>query len=625
MMSCKTQQTTLDSKLPERKHSSPVYDTDEELMKRVVRFEKELAKDPDNLEIQLQLAALNQDLGRTDEALRYMISLDEAGYKDDPRLYGSMANIYANRAEHNQALAYFKKFRANAPDSEELIKSIDEKIAQQEFIIEQKSNPDIIDLRPLPSPVNTSNSEYLPQFTLDERTVIFTRRIHGQEDLVEGTWDGVKYKTQAISELNGPLNEGAHSISADGNYMVYTFCDRKAGYGSCDLFRTKRSSDGTWSKPQNLGAKINTESWDSQPSLSSDGKFLFFVSRRSGGFGGSDIWASKRDKNGRWGKPINLGPSVNTAGNDESPFIHADGKTLYFKSNGRLTMGGSDIYKTTLKEGKWTEPVHLGSPINTTGEDGNLVVSLDGTKGYYATDKYEGVQSDQLDLYEFDLPLAYRPSPMTFVRGRVTDLDSGFPISARVKITYLDDSKYKTYYQTDVNGNFLAAVPVGTPTLLHVSSEGYAFYSDHISYPEVRYSVDPYAVDLSLEKLQPATTTSEDVEMEPIVLNNIFFETGSAALLSSSDEELSTVYQLLQDQPSITIEIIGHTDNVGSEQDNQSLSLRRAEAVRQAIIDRGADGTRISAVGLGETSPIDTNNTEEGRARNRRTELVIIN
>ena len=625
VVSCSTQQTAVNSKLPEKKQPSPVYDTDDVLLAKVEKLEKELEKNPTDQQLQLQLAALHQDLGQTEQALSYMESLSESGYNEDPRLYGSMASLYASRDEHEKALKNYQKFRSELPESSEVATKVDEKIAQQIFILEQKADPADINLRPLPSPINTSNSEYLPQWSLDEETVIFTRRLHGQEDLIEGTWDGDRYVTKAISELNSPLNEGAHTISADGRYMVFTFCDKRAGFGSCDLFRTRRQDDGSWSKPVNMGRRINTVFWDGQPSLSADGRFLYFVSNREGGQGGRDIWASRRGNDGRWSNPINLGSKVNTQGNEASPFIHADGKTLYMRSNGRLSMGGYDLYKSTLEEGKWTTPSHLGSPINTTGEDGALAISLDGTRGYYATDNYQGIQSDHLDLYEFDLPMEYRPSPMTFVRGRVTDVASGLPIAARVKITYLDDSKYKSYYTTDIDGNFLAALPVGTPTLLHVSSEGYAFYSDHISYTEVRHSVDPYEVDLSLEKLRTTTASTDKAALEPIVLRNIFFETGSAELLSSSDEEINTVYQLLEDQPSITIEIIGHTDNIGSDQDNQALSLQRATSVRTAIIAKGAAANRITATGLGESRPIDTNDTEEGRARNRRTEMVIIN
>jgi len=252
-VSCATQGPEMKTKLPERQQSSPKYDTDQELIYRITKLEKQLSKQPDNQEIQLELAALNQDLGRTEKALFYMEALDRAGYDQDPRLYGSMASIYADNGAHEKALSYLQKFRSTAPESAELYSKIDARIAQQEFIIQNMNDADVINLRPFPAPINTDNSEYLPQFTLDERTVIFTRRLHGQEDLIEGTWDGTSYTTSAISELNGPLNEGAHTISADGNYMIYTFCDKRAGLGSCDLFRTRRLDDGTWSKPANLG------------------------------------------------------------------------------------------------------------------------------------------------------------------------------------------------------------------------------------------------------------------------------------------------------------------------------------------------------------------------------------
>ena len=623
MSSCATKGPVLDTKLPERSQASPVYDTDAELIKRIKKLEGELAKQPNNHDIQVQLAALHQDLGQIDEALTYMEGLSDAGYDADPRLFGSMANIYADRDQHADALTYYQKFKATVMPGSEVAAKIGQRIEQQKFIIAAKANPDDINLRPFPSPINTDNSEYLPQWSLDEGTVIFTRRIHGQEDLVEGKWDGERYRTSPLSDLNGPLNEGAHTISADGNLLIYTFCDKRAGFGSCDLFRSNRKADGTWSKPINMGQRINTRHWESQPSLSADGRYLFFTSSREGGQGGNDIWASRKKKDGSWSQPINLGSKVNTKGNDESPYIHADGKTLYLRSNGRATMGGYDIYRSILEEGKWSVPIHLGSPINTTGDDGALVVALDGTSGYYATDNYKGEKTDHLDLYEFDLPMAYRPSPMTFVKGTVVDSETAIPINARIKISYLDDSGYKTYYSTGVKGTFLAAVPVGIPTLIHVSADDYAFYSDHISYEEVKYSVDPYLLDLSLEKIRPDAVTP--APMAPIVLRNIFFETGSADLIATSDEEIQTVYDLLIEQPNISIEIVGHTDDVGSDEDNLQLSLDRAETVRQAILDKGIEPTRITAKGFGETNPIATNETSEGRAQNRRTELVIIN
>jgi len=206
LFSCGTTGPTIDKRIPERSQPAPTYDTQDVLLERIQKLEKKLSKSPGDSELMLQLAALYQDVGQFDKALSYMETIDQAGPASDPRLYGSMANIYASRDQHSKSLAYYKKFRAAVSDSSPTAKKIDDEIAQQEFIIQKKSNPDNINLRPFPSPINTDNSEYLPQWTLDESQVIFTRRLHGQEDLIAGTWDGEKYTTEAISELNGPLN-----------------------------------------------------------------------------------------------------------------------------------------------------------------------------------------------------------------------------------------------------------------------------------------------------------------------------------------------------------------------------------------------------------------------------------
>jgi len=259
-------------------------------------------------------------------------------------------------------------------------------------------NQSDINVRPFGKKINTSNSEYLPQFTLDDETFIFTRRVFDQEDLFIATKSEDGYETEAMDEVNTLLNEGAHTLSADGSLLIFTHCNTKIGFGGCDLYRSRRRSNGTWSKPANMGKSINSEHWDAQPSLSADGRTLYFASRRPGGHGGTDIWACRLSKNGRWSRPVNLGPNVNSSAADESPFIHADGQTLYYRSRGPLGMGGFDLFRSKLENNAWSQPIHLGSPINTTGEDGALVVSLDGTRGYYATDNYKGVKQNHLDL-----------------------------------------------------------------------------------------------------------------------------------------------------------------------------------------------------------------------------------
>ena len=217
--------------------------------------------------------------------------------------------------------------------------------------------------------------------------------------------------------------------------------------------------------------------------------------------------------------------------------------------------------------------------------------------------------------------MAYRPAPMTFVKGRITDESTKMPIQGSIQVSYLDDSNYSTVYNANVNGEFLAALPIGRPTLLNISKEGYVFFSDHVNYEEVKYSVDPYNLDIKLSTIEELTAAPE--ALKPIILKNIFFNSGSADLLSSSTTEIDILYQLLQDKPSIRIEISGHTDNVGADGDNLRLSQSRAESVTDALVSKGISGDRITAIGKGETEPIDTNDTEEGRANNRRTEFII--
>jgi len=614
------------ARLPQTKQQVPQYETDNDLKKKIKRLTDALSKSPEDTKLLIQLAGLHQEIKEYDQAMIYMEKLKSKGYTEDPRLYGSLAAMYVRNENFEEALENFKLFKSLLPESSETIPKVEKEIERIEYVILLQNNPSNINLRPFGDKINTKNSEYLPQFTMDESIFIFTRRFFDQEDLFIAYKTDDGYSTEPLEEINTLLNEGAHTLSADGNLLIFTLCDGrnmgKITFGSCDLYRSRKKADGTWTKPVNMGKRINTARWDSQPSLSADGRTLYFVSDREGSLGGTDIWTSKIDDEGKWSIPVNLGPNINTTGSDESPFIHPDGRTLYFRSTGYLGMGGFDLFRSQLENGTWSKPTNLGSPINTTGQDGALVVSLDGTKGYYASDNYKDQKQNHLDLFEFDLPEEHRPSPMTFVKGRITDEATKLPIRGDIQVSYLDDSNYSTYYEANANGEFLAAVPVGRPALLNVSADGYTFYSDHINYTDVKYSVDPYLLDVMLTEIAAPTTTEE--EPKPIVLRNLFFETGSSILLPNSDSEIQLLHTLLNEEPNIKIEIIGHTDDVGETTDNLKLSEDRALAVKKALVAKGSSGDRIKTSGMGEASPIDTNDTEEGRANNRRTEFIII-
>ena len=620
LFSCATtEEIPIRGKLPQTDTTAPKYKTDQQLLQEIKILKSKLESQPNRFELILQLASLEVEVHHYENAIAHLEQLKSLGYKEEPKIFATLGKLYKQKENYHlskENYLLFKKAMISQPKitakTEAIIKDLD-------FKIKVLAVPFGINLRPLGESINTDDSEYISQFTIDGKEIIFIRRDSRQEDLYKAVNSTDGYIVSPLSEINTPLNEGAHTISADGSLLIFTHCSKKFGYGSCDLYSAHLLENNTWSKPSNLGSTINTRHWESQPSLSPDGNMLFFVSTKpEGSYGKSDIWISKRRSDGPWSTPKNAGNVINTNARDESPFLHPDGQTLYFRSKGHLGLGNYDIFKSQREKTKWGPVTNLGSPINTAGNDGALIVSLDGRTGYYATDNYKGEQKDNLDIYAFDLPKKFRPQAMTYIKGRILS-NKGLPLTAIVNIEYLSGLPLKTKYKTNANGEFLAAAPVGIPTLINVSSEGYIFYSDHINYKETRYGVDPYLIDIEMSELvsiQPSST--------PVILKNVFFESGKSVLLDISHNEIEYLKKLLIDHPDITIEITGHTDNVGNDKDNLELSQARANAVKNALVQKDIASSRIIAKGVGEAFPIASNEDEEGRATNRRTEFVII-
>lgn len=307
---------------------------------------------------------------------------------------------------------------------------------------------------------------------------------------------------------------------------------------------------------------------------------------------------------------------INTTGSDETPFIHPDGKTLYFRSNGRIGMGGFDMYVSRYDEelGEWGEPMNLGYPINTTGSEGGLIVSLDGTKAYYSSDS----GSDNVNIYEFELYPEARPLPVTYVKIQVIDAITGNPLEVDVTI---DNQAKKTSETivTGIDGMRLVALPTRAKYGCSIEKEGYLFFSEHFDLDSISTAIDPFRLEVALIPIEEETL----VEEKPIVLNNIFFKFGSAELEPTSYPEINRLMKLLNTQGQFNITIIGHTDNIGNEEDNLKLSSDRAQSVQQALIDGGISPDRITYVGKGEHDPIAINETPEGRRKNRRTEFIL--
>jgi outer membrane protein OmpA-like peptidoglycan-associated protein len=463
--------------------------------------------------------------------------------------------------------------------------------------------------------INSPEAEYFPSITIDGNDMIFTRRLGGRnEDFFLSHRDGGKWGPafHLNGEINTPMNEGAQNVSQDGNWLIFTGCYREDGAGSCDLYISYRDRNG-WSRPLNMGGVINTDQWETQPCLSPDKKDLYFVSRRFGGYGGSDIYVSHQLANGRWSEPENLGPGINTPGDELTPFIHADNQTLYFASNGLPGYGNQDLYVVRRgTDGKWGTPQNLGYPINTIDEESTLAIASDGVTAYYSSDRAGGYGS--MDIYSFDMRPSMQPVRTLWVRGNVFDSKTKSGLPSTLSLVDLATRQEVSRVQTDERGNYLVTLPVGHDYAFNVARKGYLFYSDHYF----------------LKGKTPDSTYRKDIPLVPIevnaavVLRNVFFDVNKFELKPESQVELDRVVQLLQENPTVRIQLEGHTDNQGAAADNQKLSDNRAKAVVQYLIGKGIKSDRLVAKGFGATQPVAENKTEEGRALNRRTELKVI-
>jgi outer membrane protein OmpA-like peptidoglycan-associated protein/Tol biopolymer transport system component len=474
--------------------------------------------------------------------------------------------------------------------------------------------------------VNSAEDEYLPALTADGSTMIFTRRDGYDENFYssarqpDGSWGRAEYFTG----VNTTQNEGAQAINTDGVWFVFTACNRRddGSQGSCDLYWSQ-FKDGAWTKPIPFSSAVNSKDWDAQPSISPDSKTLYFSSTRPGGRGGKDLWYTTRLPNNRWSEPQNLGPEINTPGEEQAPFLHPDGQTLYFTSNGLPGMGENDLYLVRrTSDSTWGKPQNLGYPINTKANEGTLTVSLDGKTAYFSANLPGGAGG--IDIHSFDLPESDRPQPVTYAKARVTDATTGNVLVAQVEFTDLKTGKVFASARTRADGTFIVCLPAGKDYALNVSKEQYLFHSENFNLVGTASFDKPFLLEIALQPIASGDeAAARPAPSKPVVLRNVFFETGSAALLPTSTTELDRLVALLRETPALRIQVSGHTDDVGDDASNQTLSENRAKAVHDYLVQNGITADRLRFKGFGETKPIETNDTPEGRARNRRTEFVV--
>ena len=492
-----------------------------------------------------------------------------------------------------------------------------------EFARENQKSTSAYKQRRLSDTVNAFVMQYFPVLTADQQEMIFTRRMGGgpgdDEDLVISRKDsrgGWGVPESLSGNINTKLNEGTSTISADGRKLIFTSCIGRQGYGSCDLYESVKVGEA-WSKPRNLGPNINSTEWESQPSLSADGRTLYFVSDRRGGVGRRDIWVSHLSPEGQWGRARNVGRPVNTIYDEISPFIHVNSRILYFASNGLVGFGGYDIYFCERdSSGAWSNPKNIGSPINNHEDQFSLFITADGKKGYYSHEQAQDAGYSISHIYEIVIPeenrIRYRSN---YVKGVVRDKETREPLAATIELINLETNETESLVSSDsVSGTYLIVLTQGAEYALYVNRKQYLFKSLNFNYSAVR-DYEPIILDIDLEKASGGTRA---------ILQNIFFDVDKYDLKEKSITELQKILRFLKENPSIKVEISGHTDNSGTAAYNVQLSEKRAQSVNNFLIENGVEPDRLSTRGYGSDQPIADNATEEGRQKNRRIEFKII-
>ena len=549
-----------------------------------------------------------------------------------PNIFFSLGREEYIFGKYEDAKAHLEKFITYPKVKGNLLWKAKHLIENADFANQAVRNPIPFSPVNMGSNINSADEEYFPTITADGKLFLYTRRIKRvsssstqsmQEDFYKSKRDNKDWeKSVPLIEINTGGNEGAPALSADGQYLFFTACDellegtgaRKTN-GSCDIFLSKKVGY-RFTDPRNLNAPINTGSWESQPSFSSDGHTLYFIRRINGpgNIGQSDILVSHVGANFTWSEPVSVSDLINTAEDESSVFIHPDDQTLYFSSNGHPGMGGLDIFMSRKdSSGKWGKPVNLGYPINTINDENSFLVSPDGETAYFASDREGGFGS--LDLYQFSLYEKIRPQPVTYMKGIVFDAETQKTLLASFEL--IDLSTGKTVVSSTSNattGDFIVALPTGKSYALNVSKDGYLFYSENFQLKSVKSAKDPFLKNVPLKPIKVG---------QSIVLNNIFYDTDKYDLKNESRIELGKLISFLEKNPKLKFEISGHTDTIGTKPYNQVLSEKRARSVFDYLLVKGVAISRMISKGYGDSKPVAKNNTEDGRSKNRRTEFTV--
>lgn len=593
-----------------------------------------------------------------EDCIKYLEKAAELNPKVAPDVYYILGWAYQLHYKWDKAIASYEKYSSTLQPKEkrftEKMEDIEKKISECNNGKKYMSNPQRMFIDNLGSTINSPFPDYSAFITADESMIIFTSRrdntTGGKKDEMDGGWHEdlyVSYKKNGKwtsplnmgSPINSPDHDATAGLSPDGT-TLYIY--EHHGKGGGDIYHSHLVGN-TWSKPEKLNKNINSNERETTVSESFDKNTLYFVSHKKEGLGGGDVYISQKDAKGNWGPAMNFGAPVNTKYSEEGVFMHPDGKTLYFSSKGHNTMGGYDIFKSTFENGKWSAPENLGYPINSPDDDVYFVISGSGRRGYYASAKDEGFGEKDIYMITFlgpeksfaysnednliasiaepvkalDVapPAEISSKALTLLKGTITDAVTQKPLTATIEL--VDNTKNEviaTFSSNSATGKYLVMLPSGKNYGIAVKSEGYLFHSENFDIPATT-GFQELVKDIGLKNVAVGSK---------IILKNIFFDFDKASLRPESTNELERLIKLLNDIPSMKIEMGGHTDSKGSDEYNQKLSQARCESVVNYLVGKGISKERLVAKGYGESQPIATNDTDEGRQMNRRTEFTIL-
>ncbi len=579
-----------------------------------------LKLDKENTNAHLLLAEVYKDIDSTRLEIYH---LDKASYtSDNPLIDFRLGEAFYKLGMYSEALSFYEKYKENKtiPEKRQFLLAC--KIASCRFAIQSIANP--VDFEPsnLGDEVNSANDEYWPTPSLDGKHLVFTRLMKDggrpQEDFYMAELDSMNWdRVEPLSDVNTPDNEGAQTLSADSKILFFAACNRPDGYGSCDIYFS-RFIDDKWTEPKNAGSPLNTASWESQPSFSSDNHYLYFSSNRPGGKGGKDIWRIEflgfsESGEPRWKNPENL-DEINTSGNEISPFIHANNQNFYFSSDTHVGMGGFDLFSATIDQsGAIHDLKNMGYPINTYKDDMGLTISSIGDIAYFSSAR----ESDKgLDIFSFNLDRGLRPTPVSYVKARVVNRETQKPIEAKIELVNVNaPTQDPRIENADKHGEIMLCLPLRRNYAFNVSEDGYLFYSQSIQLADANSLTDPFILDIELEPIKVGALMD---------LHNIYYETDSYEILQESEPELHVLVDFLTSNKQLKVEIQGHTDSTGNPADNMVLSQNRAKSVVDYLVKNGITESRLQFKGYGDTMPVASNETEEGKRLNRRTTIKII-